>query len=129
MYSCINDDAVRFFLYVQRTWAMTAFTVDAQREFLKDIDRAFFGFWHSCMATHAFDIDLAVEACIEFFITWWQIPDAFLGIEGEGCLIEVLAIGPKVTVRVLSTSNDVGDFLSTIVDGIPAMKPEFLDVQ
>ena len=108
---------------------MTTFAIDAQREFFEDIDGAFLGFGHPCMTAHAFDIDLAVEARIEFFITWRQIPDAFLGIEGEGCLIEVLAIGPKVTVRVLSTSNDMGDFLSTIVDGIPALKPEFLDVQ
>lgn len=52
-----------------------------------------------------------------------------MGVEGEGRLIKMFAIGPKMTVGVLAASYDVGDFLSAIVDGIAPVESKFLDVQ
>jgi hypothetical protein len=81
------------------------------------------------MTAHAFNVNFPIESCVEFFVTWGEIPNAFLGVEGEGRLIKMFAIGPKMTVGVLAASYDVGDFLSAIVDGIAPVESKFLDVQ
>jgi len=70
LFAGIHNHSIRFFLNMKGAWAMAAFTVNAEREFFEDVDRAVFGFWHSRMTAHAFDINFPVETGIEFFIAW-----------------------------------------------------------
>jgi len=114
----INNLSVRFLLYMDGSWAMASLTINAQRQFFKDIQRPFLGFGHAGVTAHAFDVDFSVKTRIELLITWGQIPDSFLGVEGEGRLEQMFSVCPEMAIGVLSAAYDVGDFFPTIVQGI-----------
>ncbi len=108
---------------------MAAFTIDAQRKFLKNIHCAGLYLWHAGMTAHTFNVNFPIESCVEFLVARGEIPNTFLGVEGKRGLIKMFAIGPKMTVGVLAASYDVGDFFSSIVNGIATVQPKFLDVE
>ena len=81
------------------------------------------------MTAHAFNVDFSIESRIEFFIPGGQIPNAFLGVKSKRGLVQVFTISPKMTVCMLSTAHNVGDFFPAIVNGISSLQSEFLDIK
>ena len=65
---------------------MTSFAIDAEWEFIENIDGPLFCLWHAGMTTHAFDVDFPIKMRVEILITWRQIPNSFLGVKSKWCL-------------------------------------------